>query len=357
MSLQIISRTGLTQNIWDELVSVSPDGWVFSLWGWQELILKVPKWNLKDHSFAVLDGGHLVAVVPLQYNAASEALLSSGWSGSGPVLSGSLEKKQRHTIIKYTIEHCLKVSERLKAKKLVYAASPVTRSSIEASWGVNPFEMCGMKDCSRLSQVIDLSLPENELWNGLSDLAKRKIRKAKASGFKIERTCWKSNVEKYYELHAATYLRTGEVPHPIEYFSGIANELSQGGYSVLWRALDENKNVCAYHNMARFKEGAYYHTGCSVKSDADLGVNYLLFWEAMLGARRMGVRWYDAGWIFPSGASKKQEGLSHFKTRFGGEVHRSFFAELCFHSSSKEMKPKVAYPSLKEKIIGRFLGK
>jgi preprotein translocase subunit SecY len=32
MSLQIISRTGLTQNIWDELVSVSPDGWVFSLW-------------------------------------------------------------------------------------------------------------------------------------------------------------------------------------------------------------------------------------------------------------------------------------------------------------------------------------
>jgi hypothetical protein len=357
MSLKVIARTEMTQANWDALVCNSPDGWVYSLWGWQDLILQVPRWDFKDHSFGVVSAGQLIAVVPLQYSPNSRILSSSGWGGSGPVISERYGLKKRQDIIKFTIDHCIEVAKLCKAKKIGYSASPVTRSSLAASWGVNLFEMCGMRDCSRLSQVIDLSLPESELWNGLSSTAKRKIRKATNSGYRAERTCWIDNIQQYFELHSSTYLRTGESPHPIEYFSGIANHLSKDGYSVLWRALDKEGNVCSYHNMARFKEGAYYHTGCSLPTAAELGVNYLLFWEAMLGAKKMGVRWYDAGWIFPHGATAKQKGLTHFKTRFGGEVHRSFFAEL-------EMSPQKINdlavpppPSLLKRIVGRILEK
>jgi hypothetical protein len=359
MSLEVISRAETTQADWDALVCRSPDGWVFSMWGWQELILDVPKWDLKDHSFVVVSAGRFIAAVPLQYSPNSRTLLSSGWSGSGPVISERCRPKQRQEIIKFTINHCIEIAKSCEAKKIGYSASPVTRSSLAASWGVNPFEMCGMRDCSRLSQVIDLSLSESELWNGLSDLAKRKIRKARDSGYQAEKACWMDNIEQYYELHTSTYLRTGESPHPKEYFSGIAHHLSKDGYSVLWRALDKEGNVCSYHNMARFKEGAYYHTGCSLPTDAELGVNYLLFWEAMLGAKKMGVHWYDAGWIFPHGATEKQKGLTHFKTRFGGEVHRSFFAELDLpppENNALAVVP-VQSPSLLKRIVGRVLGK
>jgi hypothetical protein len=355
-SFEFIPRQQISRFQWDGLVSESPDGWVFSLWGWQELILQVPRWDLKDHSFGVVCAGSLVAVVPLEYCPNSRALLSSGWSGSGPVISKRFGPKQRQEIIKFIIEHCKEVAKSCGAHKIGYSASPVTQSSLAASWGVNPFEMCGMRDCSRLSQVVDLSLPESELWNGLSELAKRKIRKARASGYQTERSCWIDNLEQYYEMHTKTYLRTRESPHPREYFSGIAHHLSKEGYSVLWRALDNQGNVCSFHNMARFKEGAYYHTGCSISAAAELGVNYLLFWEAMLGAKKMGVRWYDAGWIFQHSATVKQKGLTHFKTRFGGEAHRSFFAELDLLPPESNRLAAPPAPNLLKRIVGGILG-
>jgi hypothetical protein len=357
MSLEFVSRVETTQQAWDALVNSSPDGWVFSLWGWQELILQVPRWSLKDHSFGVMNAGRLIAVVPLQCNPNVGALMSSGWGGSGPVLLGDITSKQREATLRFVLDHCKALANFCEASKIVYSVSPVTQTALDQRWGVNWFEIIGMKDASKLTQVIDLSRSEDELWAGLSGLAKRKIRKAKNCGYSAEKVSWIDNVDQYYEIHTQNYHRTGESPHPIEYFCGIAHNLSNEGYSVLFRALDNKGIISAFHNMARFGEGAYYHTGCSTPVAAESGVNYLLFWEAMLSAKKMGVRWYDAGWIFPHGATEKQKGLTHFKTRFGGEVHRSFFAEL-------EMSPQKINdlavpppPSLLKRIVGRILEK
>jgi hypothetical protein len=50
---------------WDRLVRDSPDGWAFSLSGWQRLILAVEEWQLRDHSFALCENERLVSVMPL----------------------------------------------------------------------------------------------------------------------------------------------------------------------------------------------------------------------------------------------------------------------------------------------------
>jgi len=357
MSLEVISRAETTQADWDALVCSSPDGWVFSLWGWQELILQVPRWGLKDYSFGVMNAGQLIAVVPLQYSPNADVLASSGWGGSGPVLLGDITPKQRENTLKFVLDHCKKLATFCEASKIVYSVSPVTQTALAQRWGVNWFEMIGMKDASKLTQVIDLSRSENELWTGLSELAKRKIRKAKNSGYSAEKVSWVDNIDQYYEIHTQNYHRTGESPHPKEYFCGIAHNLSNDGYSVLFRALDKKGIVSAFHNMARFRGGAYYHTGCSTPDAAESGVNYLLFWEAMLGAKKMGVRWYDAGWIFPYGATEKQKGLTHFKTRFGGDVHRSFFAELELSSQKNNGLAVLPASSLFKRIVGRIFGK
>ena len=326
--MNIVIRQKLRAIEWDAVVNTSPDGWVFSLWNWQELILQVQKWGLIDLSFGVKIDGKLVAIVPLQYNPNTKSLSSTGWGGGGPIIAGNFAPKQHQSIMKYLIDYCKELAESCGASKIDFSVSPVSQSSLDQRWGVNPFEMFGMRDRSRLTQVIDLLPSQEMLWSGLSALAKRKIRKARSLGYSVNKFDWVRNIDSYYEIHVSTYLRTGEVPHPREYFAGIAHKLSRPGYSVLWGAQDKDGNVGAFHNMARFKEGAYYHTGCSTAVAAASGANYLLFWESMLGAKSMGVRWYDAGWIFPHGASEKQIGLSHFKTRFGGEVHRSFFGEL-----------------------------
>ncbi len=63
-ALQCIPRTEIAAAEWDALIRTSPDGWAFSLFGWQGLILAVSEWGLRKMSFGLRENGRLVAVGP-----------------------------------------------------------------------------------------------------------------------------------------------------------------------------------------------------------------------------------------------------------------------------------------------------
>jgi hypothetical protein len=212
----------------------------------------------------------------------------------------------------------------------------VTETSIAAPWGVNPLVLYSFEDGSGLSRVIDLSASEEKLWAGLSPDARRQIRLAREAGYVAERAGWANSLEHYYKLHCETYRRTGVSPHPREYFEGIAKWTAPAEHSVLWRVRDASGAVIGYHNDASFAKGAYYHTGCSADGVGEAGAGYLLFWEAMMGARAAGARWYDCGAIFPNAEDPKQRGLTTFKTKFGGETHRLFLGRMKFESYDRD---------------------
>jgi hypothetical protein len=83
----------------------------------------------------------------------------------------------------------------------------------------------------------------------------------------------------------------------------------------------------AFHNDARFKNAAMYHTGCSETLHLRSGINYLLFWEAICGEKVDGLLWYESGEVFPAAKLGKEKGLTDFKSKFGGELHRVFRGE------------------------------
>lgn len=340
--MEIVSRSQLTVDEWDTLVKSSPDGWVFSLWSWQELILTVEPWSLEDYSFVFREGRRLLAVVPLQYHPGSGRMASSGWGGSGPVIDSRLDEKTRDKLMGRAIRHCVDLARERKAVGFDVSLSPVTATSISRTWGVNQLVFHGLEDRSGLAQVVDLSLTENDLWAGLSPDARRQIKQARDAGLIAERVNWSQNLELYYRLHVATYTRSQVQPHPISYFAGIATHMAPSGNSVLWAVRSQAGEVLAYHNAAYFGAGANYHTGCSVEEASFLGASYLLFWEAMLGAKRAGIRWYDCGAIFPAMfSSEKQKGLTTFKTKFGGQPHRMFSAGLNFFCQGAASAPNL----------------
>lgn len=353
MALQTSSRSEIATAEWDAVVKGSPDGWIFSLYGWQEMILAVTQWGFEDFSFGLRENGKLLAVVPLQYNSRNGRMSSSAWGGSGPVLDGSLTGKKRQRILQIALDQCVAFGRERNATHFDFSVSPVTRSTIASAWGVNPFVFCGLEDLSVLSQVIDLAPDEDALWAGLSADARRQVRMAREQGYKVERAKWDECVDHYYRLHCETYRRTGVVPHPRDYFAGIAAYTAPAGHSVLWRVRSSEGETIAYHSAAWFGVGGYYHTGCSAIKASEYGASYLLFWEAMLGAKNAGIRWYDCGAIFPSSEDAKQQGLTTFKTKFGGEAHRFFrvekplqqAAELAISSSAHRPSPFPAFTS------------
>lgn len=345
---------------WDALVKQSDDGWPFALACWQRLILAVREWGLSDCSFALRENGKLVAVMPLQFNSKSRVMASSGWGGSGPVVAPGLSRKHRHRVLRDVLGKAESLGRDNNAERLEFWTSPVTRSSIAAPWGVNPFLTYGYEDSSGVSQVINLAMPETELWGSVSETARHAIRRARASGCTVARESWPGLLDAYYETHVATYRRTGVAPHPKEYFAGIARELWPRGYGVLWVARDMSGVPIAFHNAIWFGESAFYHTACSGHRALDAGANYLLFWDALIGAKAAGVRWYDCGEIFPSESSDKRAGLTTFKTKFGGEMHRFFkcskrvASESSEKSEQKTMAARVFLKlrSVKYKLLG-----
>ncbi|AMW35888.1 peptidoglycan bridge formation glycyltransferase FemA/FemB family protein [Haematospirillum jordaniae] len=358
MSLEIIPRAETTPEEWDAHVCGSPDGWVFSLWGWQELIEAVEPWALEDHSFAIREGRRLLALVPLHYHPGSGRIASTGWGGSGPVIDGRLGGKARNKLMGQAIQHCINLARERGATGFDVSLSPVTATSIASAWGVNPQVFHGLEDRSGLAQVIDLSKSEDELWADLTSDARRQIKQAREAGLLVERVDWAQHLDRYYELHVATYTHTGVSPHPRAYFAGITGHTAPSGHSVLWGVSTPAGELVAYHNAAWFGAGAYYHTGCSADYSGFSGASYLLFWEAMLGARRAGIRWYDCGAVFPGKtSSEKQKGLSTFKTKFGGQPHRQFSGGLNFPCRPIASSGVSPAPTFIRQVLGKIRGR
>lgn len=315
---------------WDALVRQSPDGWVFSLHGWQRVVTDVDAWGFEERGFAIREGKRLLAVVPLHYRPSHKVMASSGWGGSGPVMDAALSPTERDRVMAAALARMGEIAQADHAEALEVSCYPVTASSIGNRWGVNPYQRHGFEDVSLLSQVIDLSASEEEIWNGFSQSARQAVRKAEKAGFRTERVDWGAMLDTYYDCHVETYERTGVTPHPRRYFSGIAAQTAPAGASVLYAAYSAAGEPVAFHNDARWGAGSNYHTGCSRASTRETGLDYLLMWTALRDARAAGCLWYDCGWVFPGSADSKQQGLTLFKTRFGGELHRAFRARRGF---------------------------
>lgn len=338
---------------WDDVVRRSPDGWPFALTSWRKVILSVEEWQLQDHSFALAEDGQLGAVVPLQLDKRSGTLGMTGWGGCGPIVAADLEGRARDAVIGAAMTTVEGIARQTGARSLRFSIPPVIQSAIENACGVDPLALHGLQDLSGVAQVIDLSVDESVLWRGLSETARQTVRKAEKAGVTVREADWPSTVDDYYRAHAENYRRTGVEPHPKAYFAGIASEMAPGGHSVLWVARTAGGQPIAFHNDMHFGAGAWYHTGCSVAAALDNGANYLLFWRAMMGAKAAGRRWYDCGEIFPQGGSTKQDGLTLFKTRFGGQSHRFLKAGRDYTPISRQ-RPDTNYTGLLKRLVRRI---
>ncbi len=318
---------------WDNFVLSSPDGWIFSLHCWQELIKAVRRWALAECSFAIKDGDRFLTIVPLQYSDADRTLSSSGFGSSGPIFAPFLEGVELEQVTEATYRKISEIAASKGAERIWVTISPLTKRSLQTRSGVNPLVMKGFRDFSTQTMIVDLARREEELWSDLSQLSRRKIRKAREQGYEVVRLKWPDAVDRYYEMHVETYNRTGAVPHPFEYFDGIARGPGAKGFSVLFGVQSKDGRIVAFHNSARMPHASLYHTGCSAVESLDSGANYLLFWEALIAARADGCSWYEVGEIFPQAKGDKSAGLTQLKTKFGGEQHQYFKGELSSFAS------------------------
>lgn len=340
LPMEFIDLTPALIPEWDRVVHHSDDGWAFSLAGWLEMV--TPIWQMENRSFAIRENGRLVAVMPLHWVPAAKRLVSGGWGHGGPVILADVSPADRRRLWRAVFSRVGEIAIQLGADSINVMISPLCQSSLTNRWGVNPLVEFGFADVSTHTRIINLRQEENELWFGLAQDARQQVKRARTAGYTVRRCSWKEMVDEYYRVHVENYHRTGVKPHPKAYFEGIAN--LPNDQHVLWVGFAPNGRPVAFHNDARFGVTALYQTGCSETAHLKSGINYRLFWEVLLGAKADGCAWYETGEAFLQATGGKEKGLTDFKAKFGGELHRFFRGEKTPELSPPQSAAKTILP-------------
>ena len=325
--IDVIERRDVDRREWDAVVDGSPDGWVWALSDWLDLVGDVPRWSLRDIGFALKEGDRLVAVVPLHEIAAEHRISCSGWGLAVPTVLDSLRGGERLRVLRAAFAEMRSRAEQINAERIDIGMSPVCSTSLDSGYGVNPCIQFGYADNSGHARVLDLTAIESDLFAGLSQDAKQKVRKAREFGFIVKVAAWQDALDDYYRIHCETYRRTGATPHERRYFEGMARRLDER-HVRLWAGVGPAGDVVAFHHDVRMGGACQYHMGCCTTAALDSGINYLLFWQAIVAAKESGCRWYEIGEVFPGVMTGKEHGLTVFKSKFGGEVRRFFRSSL-----------------------------
>lgn len=169
---------------------------------------------------------------------------------------------------------------------------------------------------SFLGHSLDLRGGEAALFNQIASSARRAVRKAEASGMRIETSSGLDAVHTFYGLFCKTRRRHGAPPQPRSFFESIhRNILARGLGSVFlaWHGKVPIAGAVYFH----FGRKVLYKFGASDEGFNHLRANNLVFWEAIRHYSRDSFEVLDFG-----RTSLTNVGLQKFKLSWGASERR-----------------------------------
>lgn len=317
---------------WNGFVEEVDEGWMFHR---SEYIDGMTTWpGRKNESFAVIDhggGDRLTAIVPLileRRKAGGVVPVQMLISPAGVALLDDLGDSHRRKIYRF-IQQCLhEKAEETGAQKIIFKQSPLAPALRgDACPRVNPLIYLGMDNTATQTWIVDLTGEEDDVWERMEGRARTDIRKARDNNVTIrEASTSGQDLKIYYDLHTATYNRTGVTPHPKAYFELIWDKFLSKGLSKVFFA-ELNDDVVAAVNIGRYKNAGKYWTGASSMDGLKASANSLLQWHTISWLMDENCEWYEVGEAFPGAEDDKRKGLNQFKKSFGGELYPFYRGE------------------------------
>lgn len=311
------------QQVWDAVCEESEDAWFWHRWDWVRYAERYAAQELiANLSFLVSDGGIPLAVIPcFAERRDSERVLGFNreqifWPA---IVAGAGDDRRQHVrdfiflqLASLAQQHGLSRIETINSVLApAFYRSTLPPTNIPARYGYSTT----LQD----TQVIDLRLPQERLWDDVRKGHKACIR---AGGRMFEVRALGQNVtdedfRAYQDLHA---LAAGRVTRNQDTFDMMRNWLRTGRALLMGAMRDGIYTGFAYFIMSR--QGGYYASACKHPNlPANTSVGHVLTWNAILTLQRQGVEILEMGpqiYAATPGAASKAAGISHFKRGFGG---------------------------------------
>lgn len=194
-----------------------------------------------------------------------------------------------------------------------------------------------------LAWLLDLSLPEEEIFSSMAKRTRYSIRKAEKDGVSVVSENL-SGVDKFYELYKETAQRQGFVPFSLDYVKKEFNIFDKAGKIKLYFANFHGEAVATAMIIFGYAS-AFYHHGASTRKLSNITASEMLQWTSIKEAKNRGLKYYNFWGIAPENSPKHPWfGLTQFKKGFGG------FSEEYLHAQDFPITYKYWLNFIVEKV-------
>jgi CelD/BcsL family acetyltransferase involved in cellulose biosynthesis len=285
---------------WDALVQAFPDRTVFHGLAWLRSVAQAESLELILRK--VESDGRCLAIWPwLEVRKGPLRVLGSPLPGWSTVYLGPLFDRQAN------VADCVRAfCEDPRLRTAAYSYCKVLDPGREVDLGPAGFEVrSGYR-----TYLLSLERSEAELWSNLEGNCRTKIRKGLKQGLEVRRETDSDFIEDFWTMSLEVFGRSGIRPT----FSRRLLELVVGNLMaedrlLVLSAFWEGRRIATLVHP-HDDQTLYNWQGTSFGEYRWLSPNNLLQWEAILAARRMGLRRFDFVSVYG--------GPGEFKKSFGG---------------------------------------
>ena len=175
---------------------------------------------------------------------------------------------------------------------------------------------CGFHHEDHLNFLVDLTPPEEELWQGVTPSARRNVQNALRRGVVVEEAADATEIAAGYEVLRDVYRRI-RVPLPDRSLFDAAGRIlgPLGRFKLLLARLGDRP--IGVLTLLLYKEVVHYWYTGTLREYAKYRAGDLLVWHAIRSGRDGGHRVLEFG-----GAGRPNEpyGVRDFKAKFGGRL-------------------------------------
>ncbi|MDP4031092.1 MAG: peptidoglycan bridge formation glycyltransferase FemA/FemB family protein [Candidatus Beckwithbacteria bacterium] len=163
--------------------------------------------------------------------------------------------------------------------------------------------------------VLPLSLSEAELLKNMRKTTRYLIKKASKLGVEVSQSTDEKDIDRLVKLQQETVDRKHFVPFSRDYFLAELNSFLPD-HIRLFKASYQGRLLAIAMVIFYGYEAVYHYSGSS-NQDREVPASYLLQWEAIKTAKKMGLKRYNF-WGYTDNPRHRFFGPSLFKKGFGG---------------------------------------
>jgi hypothetical protein len=288
-----------------------------------------------DLSFAVCENKRVLAICPLFLND-SRGRVSFADDGGylrGPIVSSSQDERKRNKILDVVFAQVDASAIQHGAEQAMFYYDPQPTRRFHA----NPLSEFGFLDTSLSSQLLDLSMSEEDLRADLRKSYKALINKGLKT-YEIHAISGESADWDIHEAYRETHKRAaGRETRPRKYFNLQFDELKAGEATLIFMKHEGKLVQLDYFNHRN--NYVYYSSAADdpeFSESCEVPLGHAILWFAQAHFKARGMKWMEIGWQFYGhqmfcAPSPKEMAISYFKRGFGGYAS-SLYRGIKFYS-------------------------